>query len=181
MDIASLVNVSSRAWSLAILAALASGTPGRQAALLTRTGAGRTALAASLRHLIDLQLVERNPGHGHPLRPEYRLTPTGKTVGATAVRIMELASGRADAALIRRTWTLPILAVTERPRRFGEVRSALDNVSDRALAASLRDLEEHTWLRRRVDVAERPPRPTYEAIGLGAQLSNVIGIAETRC
>jgi DNA-binding HxlR family transcriptional regulator len=179
MDIPALVNVSSRAWSFAVLAALASGTPGRQAALLNRTGAGRTALTASLRHLIDLGLVERNPGHGHPLRPEYRLTPAGAAIGATAVRIMKLAGGRADAALIRRTWTLPILAVTEKPRRFGEVRSALVEVSDRALSASLRELEERAWLHRRVAVAERPPRPTYEAVGLGAELSNAIGITET--
>jgi hypothetical protein len=48
VDIAALVNVSSRAWSLAILGALASGTSGRQAALLSATGAGRTAFAASL-------------------------------------------------------------------------------------------------------------------------------------
>ena len=179
MDIVALVNVSSRAWSLAVLAALASGTPGRQAALLAHTGAGRTAFAASLHHLIDLGLVERNPGHGHPLRPEYRLTTAGAAMGATATRIMELIEGRSDAALIRRSWTLPILAVTGKPRRFGEVRGALNSVSDRALSASLHDLEEHDWLRRRVDVAGRPPRPTYEAVGFGARLNGVIGIAET--
>jgi DNA-binding HxlR family transcriptional regulator len=175
MDIAALVNVSSRAWSLAILGALASGTPGRQAALISATGAGRTAFAASLTHLIELRLIERNPGHGHPLRPEYRLTADGAGVAAVAARVTNLANSHPDAALIRRTWTLPILAVTGRPRRFGEIRHFLPGVSDRVLSKSLHRLENRSWLRRHVDVEHRPPRPTYKAARLGAELSDAIG------
>lgn len=174
MDIVALVNVSSRAWSLAILSALASGTPGRQAALRSATDAGRTAFAASLAHLIELRLVERNPGHGHPLRPEYRLTAEGAGVAAVAARVTNLAGSDPDAALIRRTWTLPILAVTDRPRRFGQIRHFLPGVSDRALSGSLHRLEDHSWLRRQVDVEDRPPRPTYEAVRLGAELSDAV-------
>lgn len=174
MDIRTLVNLSSRAWSLDILAALATGTPGRQAALLTATGAGRTALAASLAHLAVMKMIERNPGHGHPLRPEFRLTTEGETAASIAVRIMGLVGGPLDAALLRRTWTVPILAVTDRPRYFSEIRYDLREVSDRSLSGSLRQLEDRAWLRRRVDIAGRPPRPTYEATDLGAKLSSAI-------
>ena len=78
MDISEIVNVASRAWALPILNCLHGGVPGRQAPLLAATGAGRTAFAQSIGHLIEIGLVERNPGHGHPLRPEFRLTEAGK-------------------------------------------------------------------------------------------------------
>ena len=177
MDIRVLVNISSRAWSLNILAALAAGTPGRQAALLDVTGAGRTAFAASLAHLIEMQLIERNPGHGHPLRPEFRLTAEGKAVAPVALKITGLVRDPSEAALIRRAWTVPILAVTGRPRYFGEIRRDLWDVSDRTLSISLRSLENRTLLRRHVDVTGRPPRPTYQAVDLGAELSSAIGLA----
>ena len=177
MDITCLVNISSRAWSLNILAALEAGAPGRQAALLEATGAGRTALGASLGHLIDIGLIERNPGHGHPLRPEFRLTPRGKTVAPAALRVTGLASDPSDAALIRRAWTIPVLAVTKHPRYFGEIRQVLGTVSDRTLSGALRNLEDRAWLRRNVDIAGRPPRPTYEAIALGAELNNAVSLA----
>ena len=74
MDINLLVKITQRAWSMNILALMHEGTAGRQATLLAKTGAGRTAFAQSLHHLIELNLVQRNPGHGHPLRPEYILT-----------------------------------------------------------------------------------------------------------
>ena len=84
MDIKSLVNLTSRAWCLNILALMATGTPGRQAPLLAATSASRTSFAASLEHLFQLNLLERNPGHGHPLRPEFRLTRTGAEYAMTA-------------------------------------------------------------------------------------------------
>lgn len=176
MDIRTLVNLSSRAWSVDILAELATGTPGRQAALLSATGAGRTAFAASLTNLLELGMIERNPGHGHPLRPEFRLTPKGKKAAAIASKVKGLVGDPSESALIRRTWTVPILAVTSRPRYFGEIRHDLRDVSDRSLSVSLRQLEARSWIQRKVDVSGRPPRPTYEAADLGADLSNAIGL-----
>ena len=79
MDISSLVNLTSRAWALPILASLNDGIPGRQAPLLTATGASRTAFAQSIDHLISIGLLERNPGYGHPLR-RFRLTVLGKAL-----------------------------------------------------------------------------------------------------
>ena len=35
-------------------------------------------------HLIELGLLERNPGYGHPLRPAFRLTELGRTVATLA-------------------------------------------------------------------------------------------------
>ncbi len=142
MDINLLVKLTARAWSLPILASLHQGVPGRQAPLLAATGAGRTAFAASLAHLLQLGLLERNPGHGHPLRPEFRLTATGQEAAAMAARLLGTVAC-AEGALLRRSWTVPILALTGQPRRFSAIRSELSPITDRALSASLKQLEDH--------------------------------------
>ena len=84
MDIKTLVNTTSRAWTIPILAQLHAGVAGRQAPLLAATGASRTAFAQSMEHLISIGLLERNPGYGHPLRPEFRLTKHGVTAATIA-------------------------------------------------------------------------------------------------
>lgn len=172
MDISLLVKLTARAWSLDILALLHSGTPGRQAPLIAASGAGRTAFGQSLAHLMDLGLVVRNPGHGHPLRPEFRLTETGERVAARAAALYNLApSDPAARQLLRRSWSLPILAVTPRPIAFSGIRTRLPGVTDRALSLSLKKLEAQDWLARRVDTAARPPRPYYQAQGLGGDIA----------
>jgi DNA-binding HxlR family transcriptional regulator len=177
MDIKLLVNLTSRAWALNILAQMHRGVPGRQASLLTATQASRTAFSASLTHLIDLKLLERNPGHGHPLRPEYRLTAKGTEVAGVAARIMEAMPNTTETKLIRRSWTIPILAVTERPQHFSEIKGELSPVTDRALSQSLIQLHDRKWLRREVDTSQRPLRPTYQASNLGITISRAINLS----
>lgn len=174
MDIKTLVKVTSRAWSLHILALMHGGVPGRQAPLLATTGANRAAFSNSLAHLVDLGLLERNPGHGHPLRPEYRLTLSGMSIAKVAADIVELFPGGVDAKLIRRSWTIPVLAVTHTPRRFTEIKSDLCSITDRALSQSLDQLQGLNWLRREVDMAGRPPRPTYQADDVGFKICQAV-------
>ena len=172
MDINQLVNITTRAWALPILAALHRGVPGRQAPLLHATGAGRTAFAQSIQHLIDCGLVERNPGYGHPLRPEFRLTEQGKQTAALSQKI-DTATPASDAPLLRRTWTVPVLATLDEPRRFNEIQRGLQTITDRALSQSLRQLEDRQWIKRTVDVAAHPPRPLYAPINNGAIISEI--------
>ena len=139
MDIKTFVNITSRAWSLSILSSLHAGIAGRQASLLTATGASRTAFAQSMDHLIGLGLLERNPGHGHPLRPEFRLTPEGKKAAAMANRILSV-SGEDNLDLLRRSWTLPVLTSLHSPRRFNDIKRGLVTVTDRALSQSLKSM-----------------------------------------
>lgn len=177
MDIGLLVKLASRAWSLPILARIAEGTPCRQAPLIAATGAGRTAFGASLTHLLDLGVLERNPGHGHPLRPEFRLTPRGEVAAGMAARILSLTRDRPEDPLIRRAWTVPVLAVTAEPQLFTQIRGKLTPVTDRALSGSLRQLEAHALIRRDVDSAARPPRPVYQAIDLGAEVAEAVALS----
>lgn len=173
MNINLLVNVASRAWALPVLGALHDGVIARQSRLIAATGAGRAAFVQSLTHLIDLGLVERNPGHGHPLRPEFRLTTQGKPVAEAASRINKLTPfGEHD--LLRRTWTVPVLASLSRPKHFGEVRADLGAITDRALAQSLQRIEAHDWISRRVNIHHRPPRPIYQSANEGLVIGQIV-------
>lgn len=176
MDIETLVKLTSRAWSLKILALLRSGVPGRQAPLLAATNASRTSFSSSLDHLVTLGLLERNPGHGHPLRPEFRLTRHGIAVAETAGRIVAAVPGDDGLALVRRTWTVPVLAVTATPRRFSSIRADLGTITDRALSNSLHRLEAEEWLRRDIETSERLPYPTYRAINQGIEINQAVGL-----
>ncbi len=174
MDINLIVKVTSRAWSLSILALMHSGTPGRQAPLLHASGASRTAFTQSLVHLVDLGLLERNPGHGHPLRPEYRLTSQGAEIAAMAENIKTIVPRQAKNSLLRRAWTIPVLAVSRKPRYFGEIKHDLGSISDRALSQSLQQLQAQRWLRRKIDASTNPPRPLYQAANAGIEISRAV-------
>lgn len=176
MDIEDLVKLTSRAWTLDILALVHRGTPCRQAPLLAATGASRTALAQSLKHLIDLRLLERNPGHGHPLRPEFRLTPEGAAAAAAADRILSAVPPREDATLLRRTWTVPVLSVTRHPNRFSAIKNELGTISDRALSMSLRQLQDRQWIERSVSTTTYPPQPLYRAINAGLTAGRAVAV-----
>lgn len=177
MDIETLVKLTSRAWSLKILDLLHSGVPGRQAPLLAATSASRTSFTSSLEHLVQLGLLERNPGHGHPLRPEFRLTGRGVEAAETASRIVRAVPDEGAFALVRRSWTVPILALTDTPQRFSAIKSDLVTITDRALSTSLHQLEAQDWLRRDIDTSTRRPYPTYRAVNAGIEINRAIDLA----
>lgn len=177
MDIGLLVNITSKAWSLKILALLHAGVPGRQAPLIAATQATRPTFASSLAHLVQIGLLEKNPGHGHPLRPEFRLTDQGLMAAAIANRILAAAPDDEAFAVVRRSWTVPILAVTEKPKRFSTIRSSLGPITDRALSLSLGVLEDQDWLKRETDVSQRTPFPTYRAVNAGRKINRTIGLS----
>ncbi|MEM7519912.1 MAG: winged helix-turn-helix transcriptional regulator [Pseudomonadota bacterium] len=170
MDIRFLVKLTSRAWCLPTLSLMHDGVAGKQAALLRHTGAGRTAFGQSMENLIALELVERTPGHGHPFRPEYRLTLKGQPIAAMAAQVQHALPAPAAAPLLRRSWTLPILAVSQTPRFFSGLKDALPMITDRALSQSLKQLREADWISRHVDVGLMPPRPIYAAANAGRSI-----------
>ena len=172
MDIKQLVKVTAKGWSLSILSHLHAGITARQAPLLAACGASRTAFAQSLNHLLDIGLLDRNPGHGHPLRPEYRLTATGATAAALAHRIMQTTPQ--TPTLLRRHWTVPVLAALHTPRRFNEIKRVLPAITDRALSQSLKSMEQSNWVQRKIVDSARPPSSLYSAINTGNRISQVL-------
>lgn len=77
---------------------------------------------------------------------------------------------RKSLARIASKWTaLVIIALGERPRRFGELRTRVQGISAKVLAETLRDLERDGMLTRHV-FAQAPSRVEYELTPLGESL-----------
>jgi DNA-binding HxlR family transcriptional regulator len=137
----------------------------RFAELQARLGVGRESLRRALDALLDLGFVRRNPGYGHPLRPEYLITAAGRKPATAVARL--LAGGDPD--LLLRKWSVPVLAELGEERRFSELRASLPGVTPRALALALQQLEEARLIRRDV-LPTRPPSSVYRPTARGRRL-----------
>ncbi|MEE2045383.1 helix-turn-helix domain-containing protein [Nocardiopsis tropica] len=81
-----------------------------------------------------------------------------------------------DAAMdvIGGKWKVLILwALEERAHRFGELRRALDGVTEKVLASHLRELEDDGIVHRE-DFGEVPPRVEYSLTPLGRSLNDAL-------
>jgi DNA-binding HxlR family transcriptional regulator len=136
-----LVAVLAHRWSLPVLAELARSEGAKFSSLRVRLACSRDSLITTLRALQDEGLVIRNPGYGHPMRPEYLLTDAGARVAPACSFWLEKAELTDGVALTR--WCLPVLILIGTGRnRFAEIRRELD-AAPSAVSTSLRDLTGH--------------------------------------
>jgi len=163
----------SKAWSIQILAYMLNENDARISPITHYFAASRTSISAALEHLIQLKYLRKNAGHGHPLRPAYVLTKKGRAVAEWAVELDKKLKPD-DWIIARRTWTLPIIRQVYPERRYVELRSSLNPITDRALSETLKVLGKHQWLNRHVDANLTPPSVTYIPQGTGATLVPVL-------
>jgi DNA-binding HxlR family transcriptional regulator len=156
-------------WAPPALAELGRREGVRFVELQNRLGVGRDSLRRALDALLALGFARRNPGYGHPLRPEYLVTASGRGAAATCARL--LTAG--DRALLLRKWSVPTLAELGDGRRFSELRVALPGVTPRALALALKDLEAAGLVRRAVR-ATHPPSTVYRATPAGQRIRKLL-------
>lgn len=162
-------------WFVPLLA-LASREEGfRSAALAARLSISRSMLAGLLERLLGKGWLIRNPGHGHPLRPEYVLTEAGRPVGAWCERVMEEKSNLAlDGDPLGR-WALPLVGRLDRRwERFSWLEAQLSPISPRSLSLTLKQLLELRLVDRRLEESF-PPRPLYGLTGRGQRLARAMG------
>ncbi len=167
MDSKYLVKLCTRTWSLTALGLIASGVDARVSPLAAAAGCGRTSMSASVEHLVALGLLERNPGHGHPLRPEFRLTAIGELIAEWASQLSSLVNSEQNQLIIRNKWTLPLISCLSEERRYSDLRRELLPVTDRALSNCLSNLTDNSWVKRSVSSQAQPPMVTYHTILLG--------------
>ncbi len=161
-------------WTVPVLAELHRGRGARLVVLLNRLGASQGALRSALDYLIDLGWIRRNPGSGHPLRPEYILGAGGKALGEVSLRLMSAL----DAGDLRHVgllkWSMPILfAIGSGAARFAEIRRHYEGLTDRALSLALRDLTGAGLIIREI-VDGAPPVTRYAPTEAGRALSQVL-------
>ena len=159
-------------WAVPVLAELRRERGSRFVTLANRLGVARDSLRRTLSALIDDGLVERNPGYGHPLRPEYVLTPRGARVAAVCDRLLTALDGLEEVAL--RKWSMPVVrALAGGPLRFSELRTALPSVSPRALALALKDLQAAGLVERTV-TDDYPPATVYRLTDRARPLARIV-------
>jgi DNA-binding HxlR family transcriptional regulator len=127
--------------------------------LANQLGLSRDALRQTLDALIDAGLVTRNPGYGHPSRPEYVLTESGRRVAPLCGGLLQeiRRQGLEDVAL--KKWSMPIVAALATESRYGDLRRAV-GATPRALTIGLKDLVSNGLVERRVHDSF-PPSTTY--------------------
>lgn len=158
-------------WLVPLLAHLADEKGSRFAVMLQRLGLSRSVLAASLTALQEAGWLIRNPGHGHPLRPEYLLTAAGERVAAFCQGVMAQRArlGLAQGQLPR--WSMPLLLrLDQGTARFSALRGALRPVTPRALSITLKQML-HVDLVDRVLEDDFPPIAIYGLTGRGRELA----------
>ena len=157
-------------WAAPILAELHRGSGAKFVALVNRLGVSRDSLRRTLAALIEKGWVVRNPGHGHPLRPEYVLTKAGARIAPWCARTVKLlrALGIEDVAL--RKWSMPVaFALGKGRERFSEIKDFLSTSTARALTQTLKELQT-VGLVKRVVSDESPPATYYRLTSRGRKL-----------
>jgi DNA-binding HxlR family transcriptional regulator len=171
MSTVELIGLFHHRWSAPALVLVGGRGGVRFVELQRRLGVARESLRRALDALIELGYVRRNPGYGHPLRPEYLITTAGRRVAPAIERV--LAAG--DSATLLRKWSVPVLAELGAERRFSELRAALPGVTPRALALALRDLEEAGYVKREV-IPTRPPSSRYRPTPRGRRVQAALSL-----
>jgi DNA-binding HxlR family transcriptional regulator len=167
-----LVDLLHFRWNVPLLSAFDGlGGKAKFVTLERRLGISRSTLQRTLGGVIDLGLVARNPGYGHPLRPEYVLTELGRHVAPACASLEKALEHLGVTEVALNKWSLPTLdALMREPARFNRLRDALGEVTPRALALALHDLE-RSGLVRRTLIDERPPRAEYEPTRAGRRIA----------
>ncbi|MBL4771057.1 MAG: winged helix-turn-helix transcriptional regulator [Planctomycetes bacterium] len=157
----SLAQVFERRWAVPILAELHGASGCKFVTLSSHLSGSRSALKASLGLLDDLGLVVPNPGHGHPMRPEYVLTPRGALVTQPARSLMRALQKADSLDLGLKKWSMPTVhAIACGQERFGTIAEALLSATDRAVSLALTELQDQALVRRQLTEG-RPPRSIY--------------------
>lgn len=169
-----MIRLSAGRWLMPLLA-LAGEREGLRLAHAVRSlGISRGIAQTSLEALIEGGWLTRNPGYGHPLRPEYVLTPLGASRAGWCARIMTTRAmlGLAPTGLTR--WTLPLVnELGAGETRFSGIETALAPISPRALSLTLKGAIGQGLIDRSLEMSF-PPTPRYALSARGRPLADAI-------
>ena len=171
ISVEDLRRVSSARWLVPILAAMSAETGSRFGALVRTLQLSRSVLSRHLDLLETFGWIARNPGHGHPLRPEYLLTAEGCLIAAWSAGVVRqrAALGLNPNGLGR--WSLPVLAELRGGwRRFSELERSLVPISPRALSLVLVQMADVRLVTR--DAGQ--PLPPYGLTARGRDLATTL-------
>jgi DNA-binding HxlR family transcriptional regulator len=169
-----LTSLFRRRWACPVIAELHRSEGAKFVSLVHKLSSSPGAMRQALEELIELGWIRRNPGYGHPLRPEYILTRAGERIAPAcsdldaAIDLLSLE----DVAL--RKWSMPALhAIGEGPTRFTRIVRALPGATDRAISLTLKDLGSSAIVERKL-VTGPPIGSVYAAAPTGMRLLPIL-------
>lgn len=174
LDAATLRKLVANRWAVPVLALLSREAGARFAVIAHRFALSHHSLSRCLAYLRECGWVVPNPGHGHPLRPEYLLSEAGLSVGAACEAIVAARArlGLAEADLPR--WSLPLAAALAPDwARFGALQARLAPVTPRALSQALQTMIGRDLVKRRLE-DRFPPVALYGLTGRGEELAGAV-------
>lgn len=161
-------------WAVALIAMLANRQGGRFVELLNLLLTNRESLQRTLEGAITAGWVMRNPGHGHPLRPEYILTQTGWEIAPICAAIEDARRGIGLGPTALTRWSLPIIhRIDSGAHRFSGIERGISGSNPRALTQSLKALVGQRLITRNI-VADYPPAPEYWLSQNGARMARAL-------
>jgi DNA-binding HxlR family transcriptional regulator len=169
-----LIMLSKGRWLAPLIADLAMHEGGRFVELSRRLNLSGESLTRTLSAGMSTGLIMRNPGYGHPLRPEYVLTGEGARIAAIAQAQLAAQTqvSLAPGALTR--WGLPIVhLIGTGLNRFNDLSRALMTATPRALSQGLQTLGSHELVERRL-VDSYPPASRYDLTAAGSILARAL-------
>ena len=127
-------------WNVRILALLLENDGARFAVMKRGLNVNADSLTRCLQFLMKRGWVQRNPGYGHPLRPEYILTLQGHAVAPQCSKLVKTVDRLDIGQTVYRKWSVPLLVTIKTGIvRFSGLRETLD-ISPRALTQGLQRL-----------------------------------------
>lgn len=177
----SLVVLFHHRWAVPLIAELHRRQGERFAYLAHHFAVSRESLSQTLVYLIRNGLVRRNPGYGHPLRPEYLLTETGETLGPYCLRLTNLLNTAGQTAVGLKKWTMPIvhwLGTSDDLGRFSHLLKSHPSLTPKALSDSLKLMEDAELVSREV-TSDFPPSTRYSLTVKGRRFLKVLTELET--
>lgn len=156
----SLVKLFHRRWNVPLLASLHQLGGAKFITLLNRHQMSRDSLSRTLDVLIQHGWIMRNPGYGHPLRPEYIFTPAGETLGPLCAQLMNEILGLENIGLNK--WSMPVVySLCQGHHRFSEIKKMIPGITPRALTKTLEQLEQACLIQRNA-ISENSTRSRYD-------------------
>lgn len=170
---ADLKRLTQGRWLLPLMALVGERQGARFAEMLS-LGMSRSMLSASLDQLIEAGWLKRNPGHGHPLRPEYVPTDAGRPIADFAARVTRVREALGLAPDLLSRWVLPaVRRLANGPARFSTLRTALIPVTPRALSLALKQMQATGLIDRALEESY-PPTAIYALTGRGERLAEAM-------
>ena len=155
------VNLFHYRWIIPIIGLLYNLNGAKFVTLINELKISRSVLTSTLCKLMEQGFVMRNPGHGHPLRPEYILTDKGARFGPFCYEMMRCVIEQEGYHLFESKWAIQIIHLSSaRDIRFSELKTALTPITSRALSEELKLLNSEGFIERKI-IEGFPPQTSY--------------------